>query len=159
MAVVMTYMAFGESPLPGNVEFGFYSGDDPSVEKICNLVEDACLEVRCNSEMDCWIKRKGSVENSIANATPLKIDKIKSLLRNEKHKRVLCIWLEKGIMMRDKEGVKRVVREFLEITKDLGFKRIVIVGAAGNGIHYLADTARVDLKIGKNRRGERDVTR
>lgn len=147
MAAFLTCASFAQPLSLEKVDFGFYSGDAPEVQLIFDSLDDNDIRINCYSELRCKISSRVPTE-SVDSAGVLKLASIKPLLQASKHKRLLFISLEKTIMKRGPDVVRRVVRAFLEMTKDTGFKRVVILGAAGNGVHYLADTARKDLEHG-----------
>jgi len=69
-----------------------------------------------------------------------KFEEIKDFLEREKHKDLIVVWFEKLVMANKDEPVSAQAKAVVTQMKAAGYKRVVILGASGFGVHYLADS-------------------
>lgn len=82
----------------------------------------------------------GKVEKGIRFPVRHKFDEIKEFLIEERHKNFVVVWFDKSIMWNEKDLVQQRLNEVVGQMKEVGYKRVVVLGAHSSGVHVLIDT-------------------
>lgn len=125
------------------LEPGFYpafdSQEKPGFDELSKLSDTADREI--------WMDREGKYDLFLGKITDgarhpieLEFSEISFFLQHERHKDLLVVWFDKSIMWNEKDFITKRAREVTGRLRELGYRRIVILGAAGSGMHYVADT-------------------
>jgi len=122
------------------LELRYYSVADQGMTQLTELEASSDRVIWCGKDLKFDIGIRGVGEDSRID---FNFNQIESFLKEERHKNLLVLYFEKGMMVDKQTPVKGYVSRALLLMKDIGYKRIVILGASGGGVHYLADT---DLK-------------
>ena len=83
----------------------------------------------------------GPVVGNLAHPIQFDFEDIKPFLMAERHKDLLLITFDLSIMGEEKDVIKGYVTKINTMFKIFGYKRVVILGAAGSGDYILSDTA------------------
>ncbi len=131
------------------LELGFYPGFQPD-GKSGGDKQVFALEKQANRVL--WQEK---VKDGTRTPEEHKISGIQDLLRREKSKECVLVWFDKSIMWSEKEFVQTRAVEVTRQMRQIGYKRVIILGAHGSGVHYVADTAlqtrsRKQVADGKN---------
>jgi hypothetical protein len=125
------------------LELGFYPALPESNEQSASLIFD----IEKQADRTIWHDKEknfdiglGKVTDGSRNPIQLKFDEIKDFLSDERHKDLIVVWFDKSVMWNDKPFITKRATEVTKQMKEVGFKRVVILGAAGSGVHYVADT-------------------
>jgi hypothetical protein len=82
----------------------------------------------------------GAITDGARSPIEFNFDQIKSFLEGEKHKDLIVVYFDKTVMWNEKEFVSERAREVSKQMLDVGYKRVIVLGAHSMGVHYVADT-------------------
>lgn len=88
----------------------------------------------------------GKVADGARSPIHLSFDEIEEFLKQEKPKGLIVVWFDKATMWNEQDFVRTRADEVVKPMTDVGYKRVVILGAHGAGVHYVADTDLTHLK-------------
>ncbi len=79
----------------------------------------------------------GQVEEGTRKTSLYSLEELKPLLSLKKCKDFVVVYFDKLTMTKDYEAI---AAEQSKIMQEIGYKRVVVLGASGMGVHYIADT-------------------
>jgi hypothetical protein len=122
---------------------GFYSAfpdaDSRPVGVIFELESKADRTMNCDLDGDFDLGL-GKVTDGSRSPLNLKFPEIKDFLESERHKNMVVVWFHKILMSGGDEAVAKKAAEVTQQMQGVGYKQVVILGMAGAGVHYVADT-------------------
>jgi len=123
---------------------GFYSAFPDVGNRPAGVIFE--LESKADRTMNCGLDGDfdlglGKVTDGSRSPLNLKFAEIKDFLESERHKDMVVVWFHKILMSGGDEAVARKAAEVTQQMQGVGYKRVVILGMAGAGVHYLADTS------------------
>ena len=126
------------------VEVGWYQSGSKEFSEVFELEKraDRVLYLNKHMKFDLGIGRiEKSNEEHLGSRKPIKFDftEIEDFLLEEKHKDLLVIWFDKTIMWNEKEVIADFISKVETLTLSTGYKRIIILGAHGAGVHFVSD--------------------
>lgn len=127
------------------IALGFY-GIGKVFHEIFELEARADRVIWVNKEMKFDVNIGGvekAKDGDIVTRSPILFDfeKIEYFLKKERHKDLLFIWFDKTIMWNKDEIIADFVSKVETMIRPVGYKRVIILGAHGNGVYFLFDTA------------------
>jgi hypothetical protein len=128
--------------------YGMFPKNEDS--KIFETAHQADRTLRCDSVDSIDIGLGVGDRHGI---TPLYFtrEQIRNFLKEEKHKDLLVIWFHKGIMWRGKDDVQKALAEMKDFVADLGYKRVLILGAHSSGVFVVYDSSEKNHQDGEHR--------
>jgi len=127
----------------GELKLGFYSvfseDDRAAADAISEIEAKADRTIRCDRERNFDLGL-GKTVNGGRSPMALKFDEIESFLKDEPHKNLIVVRFDKSVMWNEWDFVSKRTEEVFQQMTAVGYKRVVILGAHGSGVHYLADS-------------------
>lgn len=140
---LLTIILLSSGLSAGELKLGFYSvfseDDRSAMTAISEIEAKADRTIRCDREKNFDLGL-GKIVNGARHRMELKFEEIESFLKNERHKNLIVVDLDKSVMWNQWDFVSQRVEEVLQQMTALGYKRVVILGAHGSGVYYLADS-------------------
>lgn len=90
------------------------------------------------------------ITNGKSSSIMFTFDEIKNFLRTEKHKGLIVVRCDKSFTMDKDEVIRKRTDQMVKQMREVGYKRVVVLGSHALGTYYLADT---DLKAGWPKQG------
>jgi len=112
---------------------------DPLRLKIFSVLGQADKTINCmgTDEIDVGI---GEVNQNGRTPIYFKRTQVHEFLKEQKDKNLLVIWFLKSIMVKESPERNEILDKFKTFVGDMGYKRVLIVGAAASGIYVVYDT-------------------
>ncbi|MEI7956143.1 MAG: hypothetical protein WCJ66_13330 [Verrucomicrobiota bacterium] len=150
LLILGALLSFSQALRANGLELRYYTADEDGCREVFKIISRADRKLECDGGMKFTIGIGRVIGNS-SQLIKFDFDEIMPFLIKEKHKDMLVVWLGLGIMANDDTTVRESVRKLSEMMNSLGYKRVIIIGAGGGGVHYLADTAIGQTKTNKNK--------
>ena len=115
-------------------------GAQGQMAKVSDLYNRADRSLGCESDFKLTMGI-GRVVGNLAHPIQFDFEDIKPFLMAERHKELLLITFELSIMGEEHDVVVGYVTKVNKMFKDFGYRRVVILSAAGHGNYILSDTA------------------
>lgn len=106
--------------------------------KVYNLMDEAdrTIHYSGNKKYDIGL---GPIRGNTRYPILLTLEELRPFLAKEKHRDFIVVYLEK-FAMTDGYEYETIAAEQTKHMQDLGYERVVVLGASAMGIHYIADT-------------------
>jgi len=98
---------------------------------------DKTINCMGTDEIDVGI---GEVNQNGRTPIYFKRTQVHEFLKEQKDKNLLVIWFLKSIMVKESPERNEILDKFKTFVGDMGYKRVLIVGAAASGIYVVYDT-------------------
>lgn len=105
------------------------------------------FEIRDKADREIWCGIDGDFDLGLGKVTDgsrtpmyLTFDVIRNFLAQERHKGLVVLWFEKFTMSSEDSILAERVKLVTKQMQEVGFRRVVILGASSSGVHYVADT-------------------
>ncbi|MDP6044891.1 MAG: hypothetical protein QGG25_04720 [Phycisphaerae bacterium] len=118
---------------------GFYAVGKPEMDQVFELEKKADRVILCNDSREFDIGL-GPKKDEVVRPIYLKFDQIEQYLKREKHKDIVVVWFDKSVMQHKNDLVSQRAAEVTGLLKKVGYRRVIILGAHSQGVHYLSDS-------------------
>ncbi len=119
--------------------YGRVPTPDPLRTEIFSVLNKADRTIKCIGidEIDVGI---GEVNKNGRSPIYFRRAQVHEFLKEQRGKDLLVIWFLKPIMLMETPDRDDILEKFKAFSADLGYKRVLIVGAAASGIYVVYDT-------------------
>jgi len=148
--VLAVLLSLSHALCANGLELRYYTADEDGCREVFKIISQADRKIECDGSMKFTIGIGRVIGNS-SQLIKFDFDEIEPFLIKEKHKDTLVVWLGLEIMANDDKVVHDSVRKIFDMMNSLGYKRVIVLGASSGGVHYLADTTKVQSKAIKKK--------
>ena len=139
----LAFLLFASSLHGQELELGFYYIFPDAGRRQAGVIFE--LEAKADRRMTCDDEGNfdlglGTIADDLRTPIPFKFPQIRYFLEQERHKEMVVVSFEKLVMAGGDEAVAKKAAEVTQQMQGVGYKRVVILGMAGSGVHYIADT-------------------
>jgi hypothetical protein len=145
MKILITILVLSVSlPVAKAVDLGWHQSGSKSFGEVFELEKraDRVLHLDKHMKFDLGIGRIEKAEGGRLDSrrsTKFDFAEIEDFLKEERHKDLLVIWFDKTIMWNEEAVIADFTSKSESLLRPTGYKRIIILGAHGSGVHFVLD--------------------
>lgn len=135
------------------LHLGFY----PAVPKNGQITAQVIFEIESKADRTIHYDRERNfdlglekISGGIRHPIKLSFPEIKFFLERERHKGLIVVWFDKTVMWNEEDFIAKRATEIINRMKEIGYNRVVVLGAHSAGVHYVADTSHNNQQAEQN---------